>query len=129
MTEYAARLATSLAERYRIERELGHGGMATVYLAHDRKHDREVAIKVLRDDVAGMMGAERFTREIRMAARLNHPNILPLHDSGEAITTNADGSRGAETFLYYVMPVSYTHLRAHETGRNLVCRLLLEKKK
>ena len=104
MTEYAARLATSLAERYRIERELGHGGMATVYLAHDRKHDREVAIKVLRDDVAGMMGAERFTREIRMAARLNHPNILPLHDSGEAITTNADGSRGAETFLYYVMP-------------------------
>src|SRR5665213_2805619 len=70
MTEYAARLATSLAERYRIERELGHGGMATVYLAHDRKHDREVAIKVLRDDVAGMMGAERFTREIRMAARL-----------------------------------------------------------
>jgi serine/threonine-protein kinase len=86
-------LAVALADRYHLERELGAGGMATVYLAHDLRHDREVAIKVLRSDVAQSLGAERFLREIRLAARLNHPNILPLFDSGEAA--------GA---LYYVMP-------------------------
>jgi serine/threonine-protein kinase len=87
-------LSTALADRSRIERELGAGGMATVYLAHDLRHDRQVALKVLRSDVASELSAERFGREIRLAARLNHPNILPLFDSGEA-----DG------FLYFVMPL------------------------
>jgi len=88
------RLAEALADRYRLGRELGHGGMATVYLAHDIRHDREVAIKVLRPDLAATLGAERFLREIRTMGNLRHPNILPLYDSGEA-----DG------FLFYVMPV------------------------
>lgn len=83
----------ALPERYTIERELGRGGMATVYLAQDHRHDRPVAIKVLRQELAAAIGAERFTREIRLLARLRHPFILPLHDSGEA-----DGQ------LYYVMP-------------------------
>ncbi|MEJ2679657.1 MAG: protein kinase [Gemmatimonadota bacterium] len=84
---------SGLADRYVIERELGSGGMATVFLARDRKHDREVAVKVLRSDLAMALGADRFLREIRITARLNHPHILPLLDSGEA-----DG------LLYYVMP-------------------------
>jgi eukaryotic-like serine/threonine-protein kinase len=88
-----ARLTAALAGRYRIERELGRGGMATVYLAHDVRHDRSVALKVLRPELAAAIGPARFLREIRIAARLTYPNILPLHDSGEA-----DG------FLYYVMP-------------------------
>ena len=88
------RLASALSDRYRIERELGAGGMATVYLAHDLKHDRQVALKVLRTDLSSGLGADRFVREIRLAARLTHPHILPLFDSGEA-----DG------FLYFVMPV------------------------
>ena len=83
----------ALPERYVIERELGRGGMATVYLAQDRRHDRPVAIKVLRQELAAAIGAERFAREIRLLARLRHPFILPLHDSGEA-----SGQ------LYYVMP-------------------------
>ena len=83
----------ALPERYVIERELGRGGMATVYLAQDRRHDRPVAIKVLRQELAAAIGAERFAREIRLLARLRHPFILPLHDSGEA-----NGQ------LYYVMP-------------------------
>jgi serine/threonine-protein kinase len=87
------RLKQALTERYIVERELGRGGMATVYLAHDLKHDREVAIKVLRPELAATLGAERFVREIEIAAKLTHPHILPLYDSGEA-----DG------FLYYVMP-------------------------
>ncbi len=92
-------LTAALAGRYRIERELGAGGMATVYLAHDLKHDRNVAIKVLRPNVATMLGADRFIQEIHLAARLNHPNILPLHDSGEAAA-----GEGRDPFLYYVMP-------------------------
>src|ERR671921_2645981 len=88
------RFAVALADRYRIERELGAGGMATVYLAHDLRHDRRVAIKVLRPDLAEALGRERFLREIRLAARLNHPHILPLHDSGEA---------GGD--LFFVMPL------------------------
>ncbi len=88
-----ARLIAALADRYRIERELGQGGMATVYLAEDIKHHRNVAIKVLREDLAASMGSARFLREIEIAAQLQHPNILPLLDSGDA-----DG------FLYYVMP-------------------------
>ncbi|HMA46360.1 MAG TPA: serine/threonine-protein kinase, partial [Frankiaceae bacterium] len=89
-----AALRAALADRYRIDHRLGAGGMGTVYLAHDVRHDRDVALKVLRADVAQALGRARFLREIRLAARLNHPNILPLYDSGEA-----DG------FLYFVMPV------------------------
>jgi eukaryotic-like serine/threonine-protein kinase len=77
-------LAAALADRYRIERELGRGGMATVYLARDLRHDRPVALKVLRPELAAMLGPERFLQEIRIAARLQHPHILPVHDSGEA---------------------------------------------
>jgi len=93
MTAVAERLAQALADRYRIERELGQGGMATVYLAHDLKHDRKVALKVLKPELAAVLGAERFVQEIKTTAALQHPNILPLFDSG-----TADG------FLYYVMP-------------------------
>ena len=77
------RLASALAERYRIERELGTGGMATVYLAHDLRHDREVAVKVLRPELAAAIGAERFLAEIHTTAKLQHPHILPLFDSGK----------------------------------------------
>jgi len=93
MVEPTNRLAAALADRYRLGRELGQGGMATVYLAEDLKHHRQVAVKVLRPELAATMGSERFAREIEVAARLQHPHILPLHDSGEA-----DG------FFYYVMP-------------------------
>jgi serine/threonine-protein kinase len=82
-----------LADRYRIERELGAGGMATVFLANDEKHDRKVAIKVLKPELAAVLGAERFLSEIRVTANLQHPNLLPLFDSGEA-----------NGLLYYVMP-------------------------
>ena len=78
MTDFAA----ALADRYRVERELGRGGMATVYLAHDLRHDRPVALKVLRPELAASLGPERFLQEIRIAARLQHPHILPVHDSG-----------------------------------------------
>ncbi len=88
-----SRLATALAGRYAIEREIGAGGMATVYLAHDVRHKRSVAVKVLRPELAASLGSERFLREIETAAGLHHPHILPLYDSGEA-----DG------LLYYVMP-------------------------
>ena len=84
MTDSNGRLAAALADRYTIERELGAGGMATVYLAQDIKHDRKVAIKVLRADFAQALGAERFLREITTTANLRHPHILPLYDSGEA---------------------------------------------
>jgi serine/threonine-protein kinase len=93
MTTPLARLTHALVDRYRIERELGAGGMATVYLAEDLKHRRKVALKVLRPELAAIIGAERFLKEIEVTANLQHPNILPLYDSGEA-----------ETFLYYVMP-------------------------
>jgi serine/threonine-protein kinase len=77
-------LKAALASSYRVERPLGEGGMATVYLATDLKHQRQVAIKVLRPELAQSIGPERFLREIEIAARLQHPNILALHDSGEA---------------------------------------------
>ena len=93
MNEITSRLSTALADRYRIERRLGEGGMATVYLAEDLKHKRKVAVKVLRPELAAVLGAERFVQEITTTANLQHPHILPLFDSGEA-----DG------FLYYVMP-------------------------
>ena len=94
VTQTRARLRDALADRYRLERELGAGGMATVHLAHDLKHGRDVAIKVLNAELAESLGRQRFVREIRLAARLNHPHILPLYDSGES-----DG------LLYFVMPV------------------------
>jgi serine/threonine-protein kinase len=91
--ELADRLSEALGDRYRIEREIGSGGMATVFLAHDLKHDRAVALKVLRDEVAQSVGAERFLQEIRIVAQLQHPHVLTLLDSGEVGGT-----------LYYVMP-------------------------
>lgn len=84
MAESIDRLTAALADRYRIERELGAGGMATVYLAHDVKHDRKVALKVLRPELAAALGGDRFSREIHIAAQLQHPHILPLLDSGES---------------------------------------------
>ncbi len=76
--------SAALSDRYRIERELGRGGMATVFLAHDLRHDRPVALKVLHPELAQALGPERFEREIRLVARLQHPHILTVHDSGEA---------------------------------------------
>jgi serine/threonine-protein kinase len=97
-------LTGRLGGRYRIEREIGRGGMARVYLAHDEKHGREVAVKVIRPDLAASLGRERFLREIAIAARLRHPNIVPLYDSGDA-----DG------VLFFVMP--------YEEGQSLRKRL------
>src|SRR5215210_7655470 len=77
-------LQVELAERFLLERELGRGGMATVYLAHDVRHDRSVALKVLHPELAATVGPERFLREIRLTARLQHPHILPVFDSGDA---------------------------------------------
>ncbi|MDQ3138452.1 MAG: protein kinase [Gemmatimonadota bacterium] len=88
-----SRLQVALADRYRIEREIGEGGMANVYLAQDLKHDRQVAIKVMRPELAAVIGAERFLSEIKTTANLQHPHILPLFDSG-----------AADSFLFYVMP-------------------------
>src|SRR6266853_513580 len=93
------RLSLALADRYRIEHEIGAGGMATVYLAQDLKHDRKVAIKVLRPELGASLGPERFLQEIRLVAKLQHPHIVGLIDSG-VIT---DGP-GGEALSYYVMP-------------------------
>src|SRR5512144_1787448 len=93
MIDVFASLQTALADRYRIERELGQGGMATVYLAHDLKHDRDIAIKVLRPEISAVLGGARFLQEIRISARLDHPHILTLIDSGQAAG-----------ILYYVLP-------------------------
>jgi serine/threonine-protein kinase len=93
MADVPTQLSAALADRYRLERELGQGGMATVYLAQDLKHDRRVAIKVLRPELAAVIGAERFLSEIKTTANLQHPHILPLHDSG-----------AVGPFLFYVMP-------------------------
>jgi serine/threonine-protein kinase len=107
-TDQLERLKAALAGRYAIERELGSGGMATVYLADDAKHHRQVAIKVLRPELASVLGPDRFLREVEIAAKLNHPHILPLYDSGEA-----------GGFLFYVMPYvkgeSLRHKLARET--------------
>ena len=92
MSDPISRLNT-LEGRYRVERELGEGGMATVYLADDVKHERNVALKVLKPELAAVIGAERFLAEIKTTANLQHPHILPLHDSGEA-----------DSLLFYVMP-------------------------
>jgi serine/threonine-protein kinase len=118
MSDPLARLSSALADRYRLERELGAGGMATVYLAHDLKHNRKVAVKVLRPELAAALGHERFLREIEIAAGLSHPHILPLYDSGR---TGGPADRRTDLaaehapvaavapivpaeFLYYVMP-------------------------
>ncbi len=93
MPDFFDRLKVALADRYELIRELGAGGMAVVYLAHDSRHDRELAVKVLRPELAAVIGPVRFLQEIKVTAKLQHPNILPLHDSGEA-----------DSFLYYVMP-------------------------
>ncbi|MHC4767133.1 MAG: protein kinase domain-containing protein [Planctomycetota bacterium] len=93
MSELLAELQAALRDRYTIERELGRGGMAVVYLAHDVKHGREVALKVLRPELGSSVGAERFLREIQLAAKLTHPHILPLYESGEA-----------NGLLFYTMP-------------------------
>jgi hypothetical protein len=93
MSDPGLRLNAALEGRYHIERQLGEGGMATVYLADDLKHERKVALKVLKPELAAVVGAERFLAEIKTTANLQHPHILPLHDSGEA-----DG------LLFYVMP-------------------------
>ena len=108
MADLLTRLRADVADRYAIERELGRGGMATVYLAQDLKHHRQVAIKVLKPEIAAALGPERFLREIETTARLSHPHILPLHDSGEA-----------NGVLYYVMPFV--------EGESLRCRLDREK--
>ena len=86
-------VAARLADRYAIERELGRGGMATVYLATDLRHHRRVALKVLQPELAAALGTQRFLREIEVAAALTHPHIVPLHDSGEA-----------GEFIFYEMP-------------------------
>jgi len=108
MTDAAQRLSSALAHRYSIERELGAGGMATVYLAHDVRHDRKVALKVLRPELSAILGGERFLAEIKTTANLQHPHILSLFDSGEA-----DG------LVYYVMP--------YVEGESLRDRLTREK--
>ena len=110
MADQIASLQAALTGRYTIERDVGRGGMATVYLADDLKHHRRVAIKVLRPDLAAALGTERFLREIDTVAQLNHPHILPLHDSGE--------SGG---FVYFVMPfIDGASLRLRlEGGRRL----------
>ncbi|WP_411281634.1 protein kinase domain-containing protein [Gemmatimonas sp.] len=100
MADVTERLSAALADRYRITGRLGEGGMATVYLAEDLKHDRKVALKVLRPELAAVLGADRFVQEIKTTAQLQHPHILPLYDSGN--TTAAQG--GGTEFLYYVMP-------------------------
>src|SRR2546429_8264222 len=93
MADLVERLRAALADRYTIERELGHGGMATVYLARDAKHDRYVALKVLHPELAASVGADRFLREIRVAAGVTPPPTLPLYDSDQA-----------PEFPYFAMP-------------------------
>ncbi len=108
MAESLAHLSAALADRYRLEREVGQGGMATVYLAHDVRHDRKVALKVLRPELSAILGAQRFLAEIKTTANLQHPHILSLFDSGEA-----DG------LVFYVMP--------YVEGESLRVRLAREK--
>src|SRR5574339_1192954 len=93
MTELLTRLRTALTDRYEVVREAGRGGMATVFLARDRRHGRSVAVKVLHPELSIGLGPDRFLREIQIAARLQHPHIVPLYDSGQA-----------GDLLYYVMP-------------------------
>ncbi|HEV8151114.1 MAG TPA: serine/threonine-protein kinase [Gemmatimonadales bacterium] len=99
MRDLLSRLREALAGRYSIDRELGQGGMATVFLAQDLRHGRSVALKVLHPELAAVVGTERFEREIQVAARLQHPHILPVHDSGDA-----PGEPGEPALLWFTMP-------------------------
>jgi serine/threonine-protein kinase len=100
-----AKVRRVLADRYRIDRVIGEGGMATVYLAEDLKHKRQVAVKVMRPELAATLGSERFLREVEIAAQLNHPNILPMFDSGMVVDDQQSTvDRRPSTILYYVMP-------------------------
>jgi len=103
VTDPLEQLQRGLAERYAVERELGRGGMAIVFLARDLKHDRPVAIKMLRPELGAALGVERFLREIRLSAQLRHPHILPLYDSG-AVSPEPVKGEAAPDLLYYVMP-------------------------
>jgi serine/threonine protein kinase len=108
VAEHLGHLTTALADRYRVERELGQGGMATVYLAHELRHDRKVALKLLRPELSAILGAQRFLGEIKTTANLQHPHILGLFDSGEA-----------GGLVFYVMP--------YVDGESLRARLVREK--
>jgi serine/threonine protein kinase/Tol biopolymer transport system component len=114
----SSRLVKALVDRYRIERELGAGGMATVFLAHDLRHDRKVALKVLRPEIAAAIGAERFLHEIRTTANLQHPHILPLFDSGRPPNDPLQEGE-ASPIVFYVMP--------YVDGESLRSRLTREK--
>jgi eukaryotic-like serine/threonine-protein kinase len=103
MTDVTSRISAALADRYRIQRLLGEGGMATVYPAEELRHKRNVALKVLRPELAAVLGAERFVQEITTTAGLQHPHILPLYDSGRT-GTDKDGRGRTDEFLFYVMP-------------------------
>ena len=124
MSDHLAQLTSALADRYIIEREIGRGGMATVYLAEDTKHKRKVAIKVLRPELAATLAVDRFTREIEIAAKLVHPHILPLLDSGSAeeqrtaLPPFRRTAQDPSALLYYVMP--------YVEGESLRDRLLRE---
>ncbi len=111
MNSTVQRLSEALAGRYRIERELGTGGMAIVYLARDVRHDREVAVKVIQPEVVAVVGADRFIDEIRTTAHLKHPHILPLFDSGQA-----------GDVLFYVMPYIDGESLRTRLAREGVCR-------
>ncbi|HTS88921.1 MAG TPA: protein kinase [Gemmatimonadales bacterium] len=105
MSTLSPELVAAFADRYQLERELGQGGMATVYRAMDLKHQRMVAIKVLRPELAAALGKERFLREITTTANLRHPNILPVFDSGEARDPGSRGDAAGRSYIYYVMPL------------------------
>ena len=116
VTDILTRLAGSLGDRYEIQRELGAGGMATVYRAVDLKHQRDVAIKVLHPDLGAALGSERFLSEIRTTARLQHPHVLPLLDSGEVPAGHPERSEGP-SLLYYVMPLVTGETLRHRLER------------
>jgi tetratricopeptide (TPR) repeat protein len=120
MPDLLASVTAAMADRYEIQRELGRGGMATVWLARDLRHQRLVAVKVLHTELAATVGAERFLREIEIAAQLHHPHILPLYDSGECHPERSESGHGETPgFLYYVMP--------YVEGESLRARLVREK--
>ncbi len=120
MTDFLSALTTALSDRYVVDSELGRGGMAVVYLAEDLKHHRKVAVKVLRPELSAVIGAERFLREIEIAAGLTHPHILPLHDSGRAVGRYGGTAVESQSeFLYYVMP--------YVEGESLRARLARER--
>src|SRR3954469_17181052 len=106
MSDEVARVTSAVADRYQIDREIGRGGMATVYLARDLRHNRNVALKVLDPELGAVLGAERFLSEIRVTANLQHPNLLPLFDSGDA-----------GGLLFYVMPYVEGESLRHRINR------------